>query len=241
MKERLALLISGGGTTMQEIVKACQQGEIDLDVACIISSSESAGGIEKARNLGISDKNILVINPGNFRKDNGKIDNFSFGDGIISELQKRDVTLITQNGWMPLTPENVIEAYSKRIFNQHPGPVPEFGGKGMYGRRVHSAVLIFRRLTNGPLWSEVIGQRVDMEYDRGVVVKSKKVDILSEDTVDDLQQRALPVEHKVQIEMLKDYISGNLKEQLKKTLVKKGEKETLELAKKIAKILYPKG
>ena len=74
MKERLATLISGGGTTMQEIIRACQSGEIPLDVACVISSTPTAGGIEKARRLGIPDTDIVVVDPNEFRGDDKKID-----------------------------------------------------------------------------------------------------------------------------------------------------------------------
>ena len=86
MKERLASLISGGGTTMQEIVKACQSGEIPMDVACIVSSTPTAGGLEKARKLGIPEADILIIDPANFKKEDGKRDQVGFGEAIIDEL-----------------------------------------------------------------------------------------------------------------------------------------------------------
>lgn len=74
MKERLASLISGGGTTMEQIVKACQSGEVPMEIACIISSSPNAGGIEKAQRLGIPDKDIIVIDPNDFRGVDHKVD-----------------------------------------------------------------------------------------------------------------------------------------------------------------------
>ena len=112
----------------------------------------------------------------------------------------------------------------------------------MYGRRVHATVLLFRRITEGDMWSEVIAQRVHKEYDQGVVVKSKKVSILPTDTVDELQQRALPIEHRVQIEMLKDLATGDIQEVLtREIIVHSGQEEILETAKKVAGLLYPKG
>ena len=72
MKERLASLISGGGTTMQEIVKACQSGEVPMDLGCVISSSSTAGGIKRAKDLGIPEKDIVVIDPNNFRGEDKK-------------------------------------------------------------------------------------------------------------------------------------------------------------------------
>ena len=242
MSERLASFISGGGTTMQEIVKACQSGEVPMDVACIISSSPTAGGIEKARKLGVPDSDIIVVDPNEYRGDDKKVDQEGFGTQILKELRKRGTTVVTQNGWLPLTPEQVVDEYPETIFNQHPGPVPEFGGQGMYGRRVHAARLLFTRMTKRDSWTEAIGQRVHKDYDQGVVVKSKRVEILPTDTVDDLQQRVLPAEHRVQIDLLKDVANGNIKAMTgRELLVRPGEEQLLIQAKRMAKMLYPKG
>lgn len=242
MRERLATLISGGGTTMQEIVKACQSGEVKMDIACVVSSTPTAGGIEKARSLRIPEKDIVVINLNNFRGEDKKVDQEGFGLAILKELRERGVTVVTQNGWMPLTPEHVIDEFSETIFNQHPGPVPEFGGRGMYGRRVHAARLLFIRRAKRDYWTEAIAQKVHKEYDQGAVVKSTRVDILPDDTVEDLQQRVLPVEHKTQIELLKDVAKGNVKEMFRQeSLVRPGEEQILFEAKTSAILLYPHG
>lgn len=241
MNERLAILISGGGTTMQEIIKACLSGEVPMDIACVISSSASVGGIEKARILGVEDKNIIVIDPAHYTSGDKKVDLDAFGLQLTRELQQRGATVVTQNGWLPFTPERVIEAYPDTIFNQHPGPVPEFGGKGMYGKRVHAARLEFVRRTGREFWTEAIAQRVHREYDQGVVVKSEKIIILPQDSVDDLQQRVLPFEHRVQIELLKDLIAGNIKERPMIKLVRPEEQDILIAAKKLAIQQYPDG
>lgn len=238
----MATLISGGGTTMEAIIKACQSGEVPMEIACVIASDPKADGIEKARRLGIPDKDIIVIDPNDFGGKDKKVNQERFGLRLVAELRRHGATVVTQNGWLPLTPKLVIDAYPKTMFNQHPGPVPEFGGKGMYGRRVHVAVILFRRMTERDPWTEVIGQRVHEEFDQGVVVKSERVPILPSDTVEDLQQRALPVEHRVQIELLKDVTRGKVREvRRKEVLVKPEEAETLLLVKKVAKLLYPHG
>lgn len=242
MRERLATLISGGGTTMQEIIRACQSGEIPMNVACVVSSAPTAGGIEKARRLGISGHDIVVVSPDDFRGGDGKVDQEGFGLQILKQLRERGTTVVTQNGWLPLTPRVVIDEFPETMFNQHPGPVPEFGGKGMYGRRVHAARLLFTRLTGRDSWTEAIAQRVHGEYDQGLVVKSARVDILPEDTVDGLQQRVLPVEHRVQIDLLKDVAAGNIRELTgRERLVRPGEEQALFLAKRIARLMYPHG
>ncbi|MBI2596469.1 hypothetical protein HYW46_07110 [Candidatus Daviesbacteria bacterium] len=233
MKECLGVLISGSGTTMAAILRAYNMGELNLDIGCVISSNPNAEGIKKARIAGIDPKNIVCLNP--------KLPQFP--EELLKNLQKRNVTVVTQNGWMPKTPEMVIEAYKDRIFNQHPGPAPEFGGKGMFGIRVHLAVLLFRRLTGRDLWTEVIAQRVDKEFDQGVIVRRKRVDILPTDTAEDLQQRCLPFEHQVQIELLKHVVGHFLWEYPKhaQTPLFKNQKEKklLEFCKKAAIKAYP--
>lgn len=243
MRERLAILISGNGTTMEAIVKAWKRGEIPLDIACIISSNPTALGIEKAKRLGIPEKDIVIVNPEKYRNEKGKVDQDRFGSQILNELQKRKVTVVTQNNWMPLTPKVVIEAFRNKIFNQHPAPTPEFGGKGMFGKRVHAAVLLFNRLIKRPeQWTEAIAQRVATEFDQGAVVKSVKIPILPDDTVDMLQQRVLLIEHELQIELLNDIVKGKVADFVNRdSIVRPGEEEILEQVKTISKLLYPRG
>jgi phosphoribosylglycinamide formyltransferase-1 len=242
MIERLAMLISGGGTTMEQMGKACQSGEVPMDIACVIASNPTAGGIEKARRLGIPEKDIVVVNPKDFLGSNGKVSMTEFGVSLLEELRKRKVTVVTQNGWLPLTPESVIGEFEDVIFNQHPGPVPEFGGDGMFGKRVHAARLLFVGMTQRDCWTEAIAQRVHQDFDQGAVVKSATVDILPDDTVDDLQQRVLPIEHFVQIELLKDIAAGVVREaQNRPRLIRPEEEVLLTRVKKQAIALYPHG
>jgi phosphoribosylglycinamide formyltransferase-1 len=213
-----------------------------MDVACVVASNSTAGGLDKARLLSIPNQDILIINPNDYRGEDNKVDQNNFGQKIVDELKQRNVTVVTQNGWLPLTPEIVIQEFEGRIFNQHPGPVPEFGGKGMYGRRVHAARLLFARMVKRDYWTLATGQRVHKDFDLGKVVKSAQVEILPTDTVDDLQQRVLPVEHQVQIEMLKDFVNNRLTEvSIRESLILPGEEDQLALAKKMAIMLYPHG
>lgn len=242
MKERLATFISGGGTTMAEIIKAVQTGTIpNMEMACIIASTREAGGIQKALDLQIPEQKIIVVDPDDFPGETTKVDREKFGRRLIDVLQEHNATVVTQNGWLPQTPENVVAAYDQRFFNQHPGHPKAFGGKGMYGRRVLAAALRFCRLTKRDFFATVIGQRVDNDYDKGKVVKYECVPILPTDTVEDLQIRALIAEHRVQIGMLQDFSAGTLKEHDLEFLVQPGEEPLLEEAKRMAKFLYPKG
>ncbi|MCE9549373.1 hypothetical protein K8Q98_03200 [Candidatus Nomurabacteria bacterium] len=238
---KLALLISGSGSTMEAIIKACQSGKLEnVQPVLVIASKENIGGIEKAKNLGMAPRDILVLNPHDF--DNEE----EFGKKIITECVKRGVNFIGQYGWMVKTPYNVLKAFDGNIINQHPGPLehgrPDFGGPGMYGLRVHQARLEFVRMTNRDFWTEVSAHRVTEKFDEGAVVKSARVAILTDDTAETLQARALPVEHEIQISTLNDFVNNTVREIHRDTrMVLPGEEKILEECKMRAKKLYPNG
>jgi len=238
---KIALFISGGGTTMQAIIKACKDNTLlGIIPTLVIASKEGIGGIQKARDLGIKEEDILILTPKSFS------DSHAYGEAIITECKKRNIDFIGQYGWLVKTPENVIEAYKDMIINQHPGPLdtgrPDFGGTGMYGMRVHQARLEFVRRTNREFWTEATAHRVTVNFDEGKIVKRKQVPIFENDTSETLQARVLPVEHEVQIETLRDFANGIVSEFTRKIpLVMPAEEGILEECKQFAIKMYPKG
>lgn len=226
---------------MEAIIKATQNGMLkNIVPALIIASKENAGGILKAKALGISEKDILTINPKNFKNRE------EFGEKIIEECKKRGVDFIGQYGWLIKTPENVCKAYKGMIVNQHPGPLDtgksDFGGVGMYGMRVHQARLEFVRRTNHDFWTEATTHYVTTNFDEGKIVKRKQVLILPDDTAESLQKRVLPIEHEVQIETLQDFANNTVSEFKRKIpFVLPGEEKILEECKESAKKLYLNG
>jgi len=237
---RIALLISGDGTTAQEIIRACKSRRLGAQPACIIASRPDAGGIQKALQEGMLQKDVLVI----ARKDYETTE--AFGEAILKACSERAVDIIGQYGWMPKTPANVIEAYSGRMINQHPGPLDpgrlDFGGKDMFGRRVHCARLYYVRQDSQDFWTEATAQRVAAEYDLGAVLKTKRIEILPDDDPISLQQRVLPAEHEVQIETLQDFANGRVQEIVREHPLVPPEKESLLAeAKRIAISLFPHG
>ncbi|HEU0085823.1 MAG TPA: formyltransferase family protein [Candidatus Paceibacterota bacterium] len=238
---RLALLISGGGTTMEAIIKATKNGTLtNVNPVLVIASKETAGGIEKAKALGISGENIIVLERKKFK------DSVEFGEAIISECEKRNVNMIGQYGWMVLTPQNVIKRFEKRIVNQHPGPLdtgrPDFGGEGMYGLRVHEARRLFVKNVNRDFFTEATCHYVTEEFDKGEVIKRNVMEFSLDDLATDIQQKLLPIEHQTQIEALQDIASDRI-EIFKREipLVNEGEEEILKECKQSAKLAYPNG
>lgn len=237
---RLALFISGGGTTAEAILRNCKKNKVPIRPSLVVSSSDKAAGIKKIISTGFSKKDIVTINPKKFSGPR------LFGDALIAECKKHDIDIIGQYGWLPLTPKALIDCFPGKIINQHPGPLdpprPDFGGQGMYGRRVHAAILYFRRITKHNYWTEATAHFVTEEFDKGEVIVSRQVDILPGDTVEELQKRVLPVEHEVQIRALISLAKGKVKTVKRKNpLIRKHELSKLDEAKRIAKVYYPFG
>lgn len=241
MRERLATLISGGGTTMQEIIKACQSGEVPMEVACVISSTPIADGRKKAKCLGIPDEDNIVVDPNDYRGGDGKADKEGFGKAILKELQERGVTVVNQNGWLPKTPPQVINQYKDTIFNQHPGPKKET--RATHGIQPHAIMLYIARQTGRNLGTKVIVHRVNEKWDNGPTVAMARVPIdgVNEDPKI-LQTRALPIEHLLQITFLKLLAGGIVQEIFDETeYIRPGEEYILFEARKYVRELYPNG
>ncbi len=238
---RIALLISGGGTTATAIIEATRNGRLaGVIPALVIASRADCAGIARLKEIGFPEHDIVIIDPKTFATSE------EFGAAILAECTSRRVEFVGQYGWMVKTPENVVAAYEGKMVNQHPGPLfpghPDFGGKGMYGMRVHAARLYFVRKVNRDFWSEATAQRVAVNFDEGAVLKMKRVPIEANDTPEDLQKRMLPIEHQVHIETLADFVHGTVSEyQRQNPLVLPSEEEILEKCKEEAIKNYPNG
>lgn len=249
---KTAILISGSGTTMEAILSAHEKGELDhLQPTVVLSSSFEAKGLEKAKKYDVARE---VVDRKSFRSG------MAFGEAILEILRKHEIELVTQNGWLPLTPSNVVKAYEGMIINQHPGPLdigkPDFGGKGMYGERVTAARLAYLWMTQEEWWTEATVHAVNERYDEGVVIEVGKLDIevhpngvitakelqtehsLSRlrKMTEQVQSELLPIEHQTVIAALKQFAGGkSLKVvQREKPLIKSKKEAVLDTAKKIA-------
>ena len=238
---RLALLISGGGTTAQSIVEAIREGRLrGVTPALVIASTHTAAGIERLKKHGMDPRDVVVIEPKKYA------DQEAFGEALINTCKERGVNFLGQYGWLVKTPENVITAFPGMMTNQHPGPLdpgrPDFGGHGMYGMRVHCARLLFVRRTGRDMMTEATCQRVAASYDQGAVLKRRSIAVLPDDTPESLAERLLPVEHEVQIETLADIVACAERELVRaEPLVRPEEERILQEAKAEAIKRYPRG
>ena len=173
---RIAVFVSGSGTNLQSLLDACGESS-PARVVLVLSNKADAKGLDRARAAGVD--TFFIQDP----KD---------GAALIASLERYGVELVVLAGYLKLVPADVVLAYENRMLNIHPALLPSFGGKGMYGQRVHEAVLDSGATVSGPTVHIVTA-----EYDRGPIVAQWPVPVKPDDTVDSLQQRVLAVEHKL--------------------------------------------
>jgi phosphoribosylglycinamide formyltransferase-1 len=175
---RLGVLISGGGTTLMNILDYINAGKLNAEIAVVISSRSAVAGVERARNAGL---NVKIIR----KKDFSDIDEFS--RRIEQELVAADVELVTQAGWLCLW--KIPARYENRVMNIHPALLPSFGGEGMWGHHVHEAVLEH--------CCKISGCTVHFctnEYDKGPIIVQRCCPVEETDTPDTLAARVFEQE-----------------------------------------------
>jgi phosphoribosylglycinamide formyltransferase-1 len=180
---RLAVLASGGGTNLQAIIDATEGGEIEAQVVLVISNNSDAGALERARAHGIPD---LHLSRHQFASQE------AFDARLLKALAECEADLVVLAGYMKLLSPSVVMARRNRILNIHPALLPCFGGKGMYGIRVHQAVI-----ESGAKFSGVTVHVVDEKYDHGPIVAQRVVPVLDDDTPESLAGRVLAEEHRI--------------------------------------------
>lgn len=178
MRFRLAVLASGGGSNLQAILDYFEiQRELRLaDVCLVISDRANAFALERARSNGLE---AIVIAHAD-------------SEALLDAITSRDIDLIILAGYLRRLPATLVERFRNRILNVHPAPLPQFGGAGMYGEKLHSAVL-----ASGVTESAVTVHLVNDEFDKGTIIAQWPVPILEGDTPQSLAARVLEVEHAV--------------------------------------------
>jgi phosphoribosylglycinamide formyltransferase-1 len=189
---RIGVLISGSGTNLQAIIDATESGYIpDTKVVVVISNRKDAYGLERAKKHNIDS---LFINPKNYESQ------IEYNEILKNELLIRKVDLVCLAGYLLKLELNFIKSFEGKILNIHPALLPKYGGKGMYGHFVHTAVL-----NSGDKESGCTVHFVDEIYDHGKIIIQKKVPVLEGDTPDTLAKRVLEQEHKAYPEAIKLY------------------------------------
>jgi phosphoribosylglycinamide formyltransferase-1 len=173
---RVAVLASGGGTNLQSLLDALNGTPGDAArVERVVSNRSGAGALDRARRAGVT--TVTLSDPTDV-------------DQCLAALG--DAQLVVLAGYLKLVPAAVVSRFRWRMVNIHPALLPDFGGPGMYGPRVHEAVL-----ASGARESGASVHYVTEEYDRGAVIARARVPVLAGDTPDSLAARVLTAEHRL--------------------------------------------
>jgi len=183
----IAVLISGGGTTLRNLIEKMEAGTLPVEIRLVISSSLAARGLEFAREASIP---ALVVERRNSATDE------EFSRAIFEPCRQAGVKYVVMGGFLKhvLIPPD----FENRVINIHPALLPAFGGKGMYGLKVHQAVIDLGAKTTG-----CTVHFVDNQYDHGPVILQRSVPVQATDTAETLQTRVSEAEREAYPEALR--------------------------------------
>jgi phosphoribosylglycinamide formyltransferase 1 len=185
---RIAVFASGEGSNLGALLARFPPGG-DPEVALVVSDRPGIGALRRAAH---ADVPSAIVRPRDFASSD------AFGEALLALLRDRRIDLLVLAGYLRKLPAAVVGAFAGRAVNVHPALLPAFGGPGMYGARVHAAVL-----AEGAAESGASVHFVDAEYDRGPVIARAHVPVLAGDTVEELGARVLAAEH----ELLPDVVA----------------------------------
>ncbi len=196
-KINIGFLASCRGTNMQAIIDACKNGSLHAEPVVVISNNGSSGALDRAESERIPAYHL----------SNKNYPDAEQLDQVISDtLQKHAVDLVLLAGYMKMLGPITLRLFKGRIINIHPSLLPKHGGKGMYGKHVHEAVL-----AAGDTETGVTVHLVDGKYDTGTILAQRKVSVKKEDRAESLAERVLLVEHEFYVETLDKILSGEIK------------------------------
>ena len=172
---KLAIFASGRGSNAEAILQF--QSQANYEVALIVVSRSQALVTNLAREKGIP---LVVLEKERFQQESP----------LLESLNEYGIELICLAGFLWKIPDYIIKAFPERIINIHPSLLPKYGGKGMYGSKVHEAVV-----ASGERESGITIHLVNEEYDKGKILFQAKVPVYEKDTAADLASRVLALEH----------------------------------------------
>ena len=190
----LGFLASGNGSSARAIVGAIRAGKLDADAGLLVSNNRSAAALAFAAEAGVP---ALCITT--------QADPEAADARLAEAMAAHGVEVIVLSGYLRQLGPRTLGRYAGKILNIHPGPLPAFGGHGMYGRRVHEAVI-----AAGVAESGICIHLVDEEYDRGPAIARRSVAVAPGDTAETLEARVTALEPQFYVETLQRIARGAL-------------------------------
>ena len=203
---RLAVLISGSGRTLKNFIDLAAEGRLPIDIRLVVSSTPKAGGLEHARAAKIP---TAVFQRRDYPNDD------AFGFALFDACRAEGVDYVAMAGFLKLAP--VPADFVGRVVNIHPALIPAFSGHGMYGHRVHQAVLDAGAKVTG-----VTVHFVDNVYDAGPIIWQQPVPVFDDDTADTLAARVFESEKEAYPHVLRLLAAGRVKLENGRVAVAKG-------------------
>ncbi|MEM7558943.1 MAG: phosphoribosylglycinamide formyltransferase [Planctomycetota bacterium] len=190
----IAVLISGGGTTLKNLLSLHSRGELDVDFRLVVSSRAAAKGLEFAHEAGIS-QTILR------KRDFASAEEHS--QAVFAAIREQGGELVVMGGYLEhlLIPDD----FENRVVNIHPSLIPAFSGQGFYGLRVHQAAVDY-----GAKISGCTVHFVDNQYDHGPIIAQRSCEVLSSDSAEDLQKRVFELECQLLPEVVQAIACGRV-------------------------------
>jgi formyltetrahydrofolate-dependent phosphoribosylglycinamide formyltransferase len=194
---RIAVLVSGEGTNLQVLLDSCRSGRVRGQVVLVVSSKDGAGALRRAQRAGVP---AVVAKPEDFPTPE------EYSAHLARLCREKQAELVCLAGFMSKLRAPMLKAFPDRILNIHPALLPSFGGPGLYGRRVHMAVL-----ASGAKVSGCTVHFVDELYDHGPIAAQAAVAVMPDDTPEKLAARVLVQEHWLYPKVLGLFCAGRLK------------------------------
>ncbi|TLU87870.1 MAG: phosphoribosylglycinamide formyltransferase [Chlorobium sp.] len=192
-KTRIALFCSGSGSNFKALFQAIKNKQLAAEIVLCLSNRAQCGAMEFAEQNAIPTLHITEKQFGTFDE---------FAEAMVYRLKKHQIDIILLAGYMRKVPDAVVAAFAGRMLNIHPALLPKFGGEGMYGIRVHTAVLEAGETETG-----ATVHFVNEEYDKGEILLQRRVPVLPGDTAETLAEKVLECEHTLYPDALEQLLS----------------------------------
>ncbi len=210
--KNICVLVSGGGTNLQSLIDAVENGEIrGARIAGVISSKEGVYALGRAQKHGIPSR--IIARKAYESKQ-------AFDQAILDALKAFRADFVVLAGYLAILGENIIQAYPNRIINIHPSLLPSFGGKGYFGLKVHEAVL-----SAGVKLTGATVHFVDEGTDTGPIIMQRAVRVYPDDTPELLQARVMEqAEHIILPQVVRLLVEDKIHIKQRKVYVEEEEK-----------------
>lgn len=179
----IAVFASGGGSNLRAIYEAIHSGNLpDVNLSLVISNNSKSGALEFAKSRGVNWVHLSLATSEN--------DDKLLASSMLQLLDENNIDLVVLAGYMKKLPAQIVKKYENRIINIHPALLPKYGGEGMYGLKVHEAVL-----ASGDKETGASVHYVTNDYDEGEIIMQERCTVLIGDSPESLQSRVKEIEH----------------------------------------------